>query len=118
MVADLEQHERVAYSSASSTRTIPNEPPAYAIDEESKKVDAEEIEKDIAVEKVEDAPAVDVGDFPDGGLRAWLVVIGVSFSILYAKHETSMLCKNRSVPDSDCKLCCVSAPREHVPHSV
>ncbi|KAM5538089.1 hypothetical protein V8D89_008286 [Ganoderma adspersum] len=76
MGADLEQHERVAYSSASSARTIPNEGPAYVIDEESKKADAEEIEKDIAVEKVEDAPAVDIGEYPDGGLRAWLVVIG------------------------------------------
>ena len=105
MAADLEQHERVAYSSASSTRTIPNEPPAYVIDEESKKVDAEEVEKDIAVEKVEDAPAVDVGEFPDGGLRAWLVVIGVSFSILCVKYRIRLPCcaKNRSVPDSDCK---------------
>ncbi|KAI1788356.1 MFS general substrate transporter [Ganoderma leucocontextum] len=77
MAVDLEQNQRGADSSASSTRTIPNdEPAARTIDDESKKVDAEGIEKATAVEKVEDAPADEVGEYPDGGLKAWLVVIG------------------------------------------
>ncbi|PIL24395.1 MFS general substrate transporter [Ganoderma sinense ZZ0214-1] len=76
MAAELEQTEQAVYSSASSARTIPNDDPAYAIDEESKKTEAEDGEKDVAVEKVESAPVFDVGEFPDGGLRAWLVVLG------------------------------------------
>ncbi len=79
MTADLEQNTRMAYSSASSTRTIPNDDPVCTIDEESKKVDAQKVEKDTAVDKVEDAgPPAEVGENPDGGLKAWLVVIGVS----------------------------------------
>ena len=80
MSADLAQNRRTAYSSASSTRTIPNDDPVCATDEETKKVVPGEVEKDAAVAKVvEDAgyPA-DVGEYPDGGLKAWLVVIGVS----------------------------------------
>ncbi len=89
MTVDLEQHERVAYSSASSTRTAPNDDPTCTIDEESKKLDAQEDEKDIAVESVEDAPAfgIEVGENPDGGLKAWLVVIGVSFSFWTSSIE-------------------------------
>ncbi|KAM5538087.1 hypothetical protein V8D89_008284 [Ganoderma adspersum] len=82
MSADLEQNRRTAYSSASSTRTIPNDDPICAIDEDSKKVVPQEAEKDTAVAKVEDAgqPA-DVGEHPDGGLKAWLVVIGCASGI-------------------------------------
>ena len=79
MSADLAQNRRTAYSSASSTRTIPNDDLVCATDEETKKVVPQEVEKDAAVAKVEDAgyPA-DVGEYPDGGLKAWLVIIGVS----------------------------------------
>nr|VWP00649.1 MFS domain-containing protein [Ganoderma boninense] len=76
MATDLEQSKGVAYSSTCSASTIPNDDPTYTIDEGTKKLDAEDGEKNIAVEKVETAPAHDIGEFPDGGLKAWLVVLG------------------------------------------
>ncbi|PIL24397.1 MFS general substrate transporter [Ganoderma sinense ZZ0214-1] len=85
MAADPEKNTRTAYSSASSTRTIPNDDPVSPIDDKSKKVGAKDItsvRKDMAVEKVEDAAlSVDVGEHPDGGLKAWLVVIGCASGI-------------------------------------
>ena len=80
MAADPEKNEKSPpYSSASSARTFRNDDPACTVNEESRKGDAEDAEKDAAVERVEDSePSVDVGENPDGGLRAWLVVIGVS----------------------------------------
>ena len=78
--ADLEHKGRSApYSSASSARTIRSDDPTCTVKEESKQDGVRDAEKDTAAQKVEDAePSADVGENPDGGLRAWLVVIGVS----------------------------------------
>ena len=80
--ADLEHKGRSApYSSASSARTIRSDDPTCTVKEESKQDGVRDVEKDrdTAAQKVEDAgPSADVGENPDGGLRAWLVVIGVS----------------------------------------
>ena len=80
MAADPEKNEQSPpYSSASSTRTFRNDDPTCTVNEESRKEDVKNAEGDAAVEKVEDCePSADVGENPDGGLRAWLVVIGVS----------------------------------------
>ena len=68
-----------AYSYASSARTIRSDDPTCTVKEKSEKDGVQDVEKDTAAEKVEDArPSTDVGENPDGGLRAWLVVIGVS----------------------------------------
>ena len=87
MTADLEKNEPAPYSSASSAQTIPNDEPAYAVDEEEKKADVEDVEKDTALEKVEAVPELEIGEHPDGGLKAWLVVIGVSFYFAHRALE-------------------------------
>ena len=79
MTVDQEKKKRTAYSTASSTRTISDDNPACMINEHSRKQGVQDVEKDTAAENVEDVmPPPDVGENPDGGLRAWLVVIGVS----------------------------------------
>ena len=73
----MEHSEVVQHSYASSARTIPGDDR----DEEDKKdtvVVSEkggEMQKDLAAVE---PPEHDFGEHPDGGLRAWLVVIGVS----------------------------------------
>ena len=58
MAADPEKSTHMAYSSASSTRTIPNDDPICAVDEESKKVGTQDndVGKDIALHKVDPGP--------------------------------------------------------------
>ncbi|KAM5538088.1 hypothetical protein V8D89_008285 [Ganoderma adspersum] len=83
IAADLEHSGRsAAYSSASSARTIHSDDPTCTVKEKSKKGGVQDVEKLTAAEKVEDAgPPADVGENPDGGLRAWLVVIGCASGI-------------------------------------
>ncbi|PIL24396.1 MFS general substrate transporter [Ganoderma sinense ZZ0214-1] len=79
MTADPEKNKSTAYSTASSTGTISNDNPGCTINEESRKEleGGQDVEKDAVAESAEDAvPPPDVGENPDGGLRAWLVVIG------------------------------------------
>ena len=77
-----------ADDSASSTRTIPNDEVVPRTADEEKTKSAEDVEKSgvakdlaTAAEAVEGAPFNEVGEHPDGGLKAWLVVIGVSVAI-------------------------------------
>ena len=97
--ADLEHKGRSApYSSASSARTIRSDDPTCTVKEESKKEGVQDVEKDAVAEKVEDAgPSADVGENPDGGLRAWLVVIGVSRFGLSGAVKRSILSRCASV---------------------
>ena len=76
----MTQPEVIEHSDASSARTVP-------YDGEDKKDQTEisekdgELKKDLATaveEYVEQSENALYGEHPDGGLRAWLVVIGVS----------------------------------------
>ena len=103
MAASLEKNKQASYSSASSALTISKYDPTCIVDDEGSY--AEEAEKDTAFANIEVARELEIGEQPDGGLKAWLVVIGVSFYLAHrALEQASMPCSNPSVFGSDAKL--------------